>query len=367
MEESILRAAAHTAKNGGVLLDLLKDPPEGVDKRTIARALSDSAARISMDSEAIIAALTGESKTEVRAELARALARNGGDGFERLLEMARDPEAGIDADSLGAALAEAGHREFVPSMAELLQQVTDERTAHDLARSIVEHGGREGVETLLELVEQGTVTDERIHPLCESIAEAGHPEDATRLFDLLDRTSHPDHARALLKAAFDLSGDAGTERCLALLRESADGDVRAAAADILGHHDVSRHLSDLVDVLGNEDMGRAQWHLARAIAEAGPEGMSHLSQILKRDGNEGRKHSILDVLASYHQSEAVPLLVTSLLTDSQAGIRDRAAEALGDIPGESALAALTRALSQETNPQVRATIARALEAAQGRR
>ena len=334
MEESILRAAARTAGNGEVLLDLLKEPPEGVDRQTIARALADAAAWSSLDDQTIIAAMTGESSREVRAELARALVRSGGEGLDRLLELAVNPErameACFDADSLAAALAESARPEFVPTMAELLGQVKDRETAHRLAKSIVEAGGRDGVETLLDLIADRTISGEKLHAITESIAEAGRPEDATRLFEILENTHHPDGARALLEAAYQLSGDAGRDHCLSLLREAADGDVRAAAADVLGRHDAGRHLTELVDVLGREEFGRAQWHLARAIADAGPAGLARLGEIMKGDGNGQRKHAILDVLSSFHLNESVGVLREAMAQETDQHLRARIAEAIAE-------------------------------------
>ena len=102
-----------------------------------------------------------------------------------------------------------------------------------------------------------------------SIAEAGAPEDADRLFQLLEGVRHPEGARALLKAAVSLSGEEGLDRCLGLLQESKEGDVRAAAADLIGHLNATNHIPQLLEVLAREDFGRAQWQLTQAIARAG--------------------------------------------------------------------------------------------------
>jgi HEAT repeat protein len=245
--------------------------------------------------------------------------------------------------------------------------VKDEDTMHRLARSIVETGGREGVEALLGLLEEGGASGHRLHPLCGSIAEAGAPEDAEKLFGLLERTGHPDGARALLKAAVSLSGDEGLDRCLGLLAGSNEGDVRAAAADVIARLDPSGHVPQLVEALGREEFGRTQWHLTQALARAGEAGMTQLTEFLAEDRNEHRKHEILSSLSHLDEGDASSVLASVLLRDDQPRIREHAAEILAKIANNNALAALTRALEQEADADVRERVAEHLSRARERR
>lgn len=368
MQASILRSAARAGKSGDFLLDSLLSKEDGPSPRVLARALADAAPWIDLDPERVVAALQGDLPSGVRGELARALIRSGGEGeLDYLLDVARDPSSGIDADSLGAALAEAGHEKLLPTMVDILDEVKNPDTQHHLARSIVEHGGREGVEALLGLLEEGNISGDRLHPLCEPLAEAGAPEDAERLFRLLEGTNHREDARALLKAAVSLSGNDGLDRCLGLLREAEEGVVRAAAADIVGHLDAAGHVPELVEALAREEFGSSQWHLARALVGAGEEGTSRLAEFLSRDRNTHRKHEILSSLADQEEYDATPIFIRTLLSDGDPHVRERAAEILSKTADDRAVTALTQALRQESDSQFRRHVAKLLSQARERR
>ncbi len=368
LQTAILRSAACVGRNGDFLLDLITSGEGGPSIRVIAQALCDSAPRIDLDPEKLMATLKTDLPPEVRGNLARALIRSRGDGgMERFLELASDQSSGIDADSLGAALAESGQRELVPAMTELLGDIKDPETLHRLTRSIVETGGRDGVEALLSLLEERSLTGHHLHPLCGSIAEAGAPEDADRLFQLLEGVRHPEGARALLKAAVSLSGEEGLDRCLGLLQESKEGDVRAAAADLIGHMNAADHIPQLLDGLAREDFGRAQWQLTQAIARAGDEGIEGLTEFLRRDQNEHRKHEILSSLSYMENFDATPVLSRTLFEDHQPRIREHAAEILSRIGNEPAILTLTEALQREQDAGVKNHITKLLSKALERR
>jgi HEAT repeat protein len=246
-------------------------------------------------------------------------------------------------------------------MVDLLEDVKDPGILHNLTRSIVEAGGRDGVESLLNILENGSLTAHRLHPICGSIAEAGSPEDAERLFQLLGKAHHPEGTRALLKAAVSLSGEEGFDHCLGLLQESEEGDVRAAAADIIGHRGASAHLPQLMEVLGREEFGRAQWQLTRAIAMAGDEGMAQLEQFLLEDRNVQRKNEILSSIANLEDRDAIPLLTRELIEDSQPHIREHAAEILSKTGDDRAIHALADALHRETDTRVKERISNLLD------
>jgi HEAT repeat protein len=170
-----------------------------------------------------------------------------------------------------------------------------------------------------------------------------------------------------MKAAVSLAGEGGIDRCLTMLREAREANVRAAAADIIGHLDPSGHIPVLIEVLGQEEHEPAQWQLAHALARGGEEGLKELSSFFSRDRNEHRKHEILSSLAHMEEYDAGPFLVQALLSDSFPDIRTHAAELLGKLADEGAIAALTQALRQEGNPQVRESIAKQLSRARERR
>jgi HEAT repeat protein len=278
-----------------------------------------------------------------------------------------DPSGEVSADTLGAALAEAGDRELLPAMVDLLKDVKNFDTLHNLTHSIVEAGGREGVDSLLSLIEKGELPGHKLHPLCQSIAESGSPEDADRLFDLVQSASHPEEARALLKAATALSGRDGFDHSLELLQSAEEGDVRAAAADIVGRFEAEEHLPQLLEVLGREEFGRAQWHITRAIAQAGEEGLNQLTEFLSRDQNEPRKQEVLSSLFHEEDVDATSVFARTILSDPSPRIREQSAEFLSRIGSEEAVTALTQALQRETDAEVRQRMAKLLGKAREKR
>lgn len=370
VQTDFLRAVARASRSGDLLLDLIAEGvagAEGPSASVIAKALCDSAQWIDIAPDKLLAALRSDLPPDVRGNLSRALVRSGGDGeLERLVAHAHEEGSGVDANALGAALADRGGRGLLPAMAEILADVSDPDTLHNLTRSIVESGGREGVEALLDLLGEGDLSARHLHPVCGSIAESGAPGDADRLFEALERVRDTEGALALLKAAASLSPEEGLDRCLGLLDASVEGDVRAAAADVVGRRGASEHLPLLVDVLSREEFGRAQWELTRAIAQAGDEGLTKLADLLQEDPNERRQHEVLSSLSHLEGCDATPVFSRALMENPHAGIRAHAAEVLGKQGDEAAARALAEAARRESDPWVRDRIAVALSKAIGR-
>jgi len=320
-EGAILRAIARTSGSGAILFDLLAEPPEGVARETIADAVAGVAEWASLDNQMVIDAIAGESSQKVRTHLARALVRSGGEGAERLLDLATNPEAGIDPDSLGKALADSRRPELVPTMVELMAHVKDRSTVHRLARAIGETSGREGVDTLLDIIADRKISPDWFYLLSDGIVDDGTPEHATRLFELLEVSPDQNSAQSLLETALQLAGPSGTDRCLSLLRDSANGNVRGAAAEVIGDRGASQHLPELADAFGREDVEATQRHLARAIGRAGPEGVAQLGEMVKSEGNLARRAAILSVLSRYHASESLDVLRDAMARETNEEIR----------------------------------------------
>ncbi|HAK94635.1 MAG TPA: hypothetical protein DCM87_06440 [Planctomycetes bacterium] len=365
---AILRSAGRASGSGDVLLGLLSALPQGVSAEAVARAFAEAAPSLKVDAEAVLNLLGRELPANAKAELARGLVRaSGDDGMQLLLERVRNDPSSVDPEALGAALAAAQRKDLVPAMLETMGSVKNFETLHQLARGIVAASGHEGVEALIGLIESGTLAEGRLHPLCGALAEAGTAEDAASLFGLIEKIRDPEGARALMKAAVNLAGEGGNAQCATLLGRADDGDVRAAAADVLGHRGAAAYLPNLVDALAQEEFGRAQWHITRAIAMAGEDGVQQLDEFFARDANEPRKHEMLNALAYMEGFDSTRFLAEALLSDRSGGIRSHAAEILAKKADDAALALLAQAAGREGDAEVRAAINAALDAAKKRR
>ena len=368
MQRGLLRALASSAEDGNVLLDLLENPRDGVSQRVLAETLADVADRGGLDETRLLEALEFDMDARVRRNLARALVKSGGDDvMDRLLELAADESSGIDVDSLGAALAEAGGQEMIPAMVDMIRDVTSWDSAHRLARSVVEAGGRDGVEALMDLLEQGRLSEERMRPLCEVLANAGTPADANRLFEHVGGVHRWDDARALIESAYRLDSQAGLDRCRELATAAESGEVRAAAVDVLAREARGQRMPELLDALGREDHGRAQWHLAQAIYLGGDEGVQQLTDFFARDSNVGRRHAMIDAVGRLDDSDRTPFLSQALQTATDPRVRHHAAEVLARIGDETALAALRQAMQRATDPELQQALAGHLGRAQRQR
>jgi hypothetical protein len=367
-QTAILRSAARASGRTDTLLGLLAAPPPGVAPELVARAFAEAASSLQIDAEAVLKLLGEDGSSAVKADLARGLVRSRGDEAVRmLLERARSEDAPLDPEALGAALAEARSKDLVPDMLATLARVKNFETLNQLARGVVATSGREGVAALIGLIESGALSEGRLHPVCGALAEAGSAEDAALLFGLTGKIRDPEGARAILKAATQLAGESADARCAALLGQAEDGDVRAAAADILGYRAARTYLPELVDALGKEEFGRAQWHLTRAIAGAGEEGMTRLTEILARDANEARAHEMLNALAYMEGFDSTGFLARALLDNRTPAIRSHAGEILAKKADDAALALLAQAIAREADEGARTTLQAALEAAKKRR
>ncbi len=365
---TILRSAARASKRGDALLGLLAAPLPGVAPDLVARAFAEAAPSLEIDTDAVLKLLGEHGSSAVKADLARALVRGRGDEAVRmLLERTRSQDASIDPEVLGAALAESRSKELVPDMLSTMANVKNFETLNQLARSVIATSGREGVTALLGLIESGALAEGRLHPVCGALADSGTPEDGALLFGLMGKIRDPEGTRAILKAATSLAGESADARCAALLGQAEDGDVRAAAADILGHRAARTYLPELIDALSKEDFGRAQWHLTRAIAEAGEEGMTRLTELLAGGTSPARAHEMLNALAYMEGFDSTGFLGRALLDNRAPDIRSHAGEILAKKGDDAALALLGQALARESDEGVRTALQAALEAARKRR
>ena len=82
--------------------------------------------------------------------------------------------------------------------------------------------------------------------------------------------------------------------------------------------------------VNGEEFAEAQWHLTRAIARAGPEGVAKLGEIMKGDSNAQRKYAVLEVLSRFHRNEAVGVLREALALETDQKIREKIAHVIAE-------------------------------------
>lgn len=350
-QEGFLRAIAQSNQDNNILLDMLENPNANISQRILSHALADMADQGALDRERLLKALGTDLPSEVKRDLARALVKNTGEeGLRNLWELASAEDAGIDVNSLGAALAEAGGPELMTSMVEMLGKVDSWDTSRNLARSIVEAGGREGVEALLGLAEKGTLSETQLRPLCEILSDTGNPADADRLYQHLTDARGWEQTHPLIRSAYKLAGSKGTELCLDLIFEAESGEVRAAAAEVLSRENRGQYMPELLEALTHEDSGRAQWHLAQALGQGGEEGIKQLTEFFGQDTDDGRRHAILGAIGDMDAYEnRSPFLAEALLTATSPHLRMHAAKILAGIGDETAIASLKQAIERESH------------------
>ncbi len=350
-QEGFLRALAQSNQNGNVLLDMLENPRVDISQRVVARSLREVADRGGLDHERLVNLMNTDLLPEVKRDLARALVKSGGkEGLASLMNLAAEENSGIDLNSLGAALAEAGGPDLVPAMVEMLDKVKSWDTTHHLARSIVESGGREGVEALLNVLEKGTLSEEQLRPMCEVLSDTATPADADRLFQHLAGAKGWEESLPLIESACRLSGNRSIEQCMDLVYEAESGEVRAAAAEMLRRKAKESAMPDyfvpdLLEALGSEESGRAQYHLAQAITMGADDGAKQLTEFFSTDLNDKRRHAILEAVGEMDAFEnRSPFLSNTLLAENPPHIRIHAAKILAGIGDETAVKAIQQAV-----------------------
>jgi HEAT repeat protein len=354
-DELLLRAIGSAAgpQGSAVLLDMLRNPPEGVARKAVGGALAELARR--EDLPALWESLQAETDRGAQAELARAIARaGGGPEIEKLAALAADPASGLSREAFARAVHDAATVENVPLLLDALRDCRGWESAEPLARSITRLVGREGVEKLLEIAESGG-SEERRRAVIQAIEDFGDAADVDRLASLLARET--DHAAAfhLAKAILRLDPAQGPAALAERYAEISSGNGRAALADILAREGSSALIPTLGRLFESESHGRAQWHLARALASFGPEGVAAVGELLSRDSDPRRRGEALAGVESVSPEDAVAL-ARGFLGDPSPELRGRAMKVVAGSRDPADAELLLRTLESEADPKLRESI-----------
>ena len=362
---SILRAAGEMSsrgEQGSVLLDLLRETPEGVSRSMVAKAISDSSHRLpsSFLSEAL-REVAGDRKSQ--EWIARALARVGGrKGLEALVDAAGDPEMKLDRQVLARALSEFRGRDATAVMMDLFRSSREADVLEPLARGIARSGDQESMRDLLSLLETGDSWQRRA--VARSLEEgSGSLMSADRLLSMLQSERDPDVARSIARALELQHPRVMQERAAELFESSPSAVERIALAQILERQSTGGALRRIAEQLRREPDHRAQWEMARILGRQGDEGLRQMEQILRSEPDERRRHSMLwglEASRSPGSARARSMFLELAASDPSPSIRAQAAEILGRQADPALITQLQALLAGESHADVQERILRAI-------
>jgi HEAT repeat protein len=370
---SLLRTAARLAGQGGEsseLLKLLREPPAGVSREMVARALGDASRDLG---SGLLRDALRETAGDHRAQeaIARALLWSGGkESLDILLEAARSPEVALDARVLARALNDFQGQAAVPLMLDLFRSSRDEEVLGPLARGIARNADRESMESLLGLIESGGDAWQR-RALARALEDGSSAAlGADRLLSLLRAEKDQEVASSLARALSRLHPTAIEGRAGELFQGAASAVERVAFAQMLERSEVPGMAEILGRQLRAESDSRAQWEMARILGRIGEEGLEEITASLRYGADEGYRHSLLWGLEASRRPvapEARSLFVAAASGDPSVSIRAQAAEILGRQQDPALIPVLSGLLETEQDRFVRERIERAIRELEGRR
>lgn len=375
---SILRAAgelsARSAEAGGaggsLLLDLMRETPEGVTRSMVAHAIEQSSHRLS---SSVLREALAEAAGDRDAQewIARALARSGGQqGLDTLMEAARNPALQLDERILARALTASQGSQAAPAMMDLFRTSREARVLEDLARGMVRSGDRETVDELMRVL-QGDGDAWQRRAVARALEEAGGPTvDADQLLSMLRNERDQDVAMSIADALHRLHPRVVHERAVELFETSPSPVERMALARLLDKDASSSSLRRVAAQLRREPDQKAQWEMARILGGRGDEGVRHVADILQGEADERRRHSILWGLEA-SQRPGPPgtrqLFLRLASSDPAPSIRAQAAEILGRQADPALIPRLDSLLVSESNQEVQERIRQAIRELENRR
>jgi HEAT repeat protein len=369
---SLLRSSARLAARGGdssALLDLLRQPPAGLSREMVARALGDA-------SRDVGTGLLGDALRETAGDrhaqeaIARALVWSGGrEGLDVLLEAASNPDVNLDQRVLAHALRDFQGQAAVPFMLELFRSTRDEEVLEPLARGLARNATRETMEGLLDVLASGGDAWQR-RAVARALEESGSAAlGAERLLSLLRGEKDQEVASSLARAMSRLDPSALGGSAAELFEGAASPVERIAFASMLERTSAPGMAGILGRQLRGESDSRAEWEMARILGRIGEDGVAEVAAALRSEPDERHRHSLLWGLEASRRPvspEARSLFIDVAGGDPSPSIRAQAAEILGRQQDPDLLPLLKGFLDAESHREVRERIERAIREIEGR-
>jgi len=370
---SLLRSSARLAARDGdasALLGLLREPPPGMSREMVARALGDASRDLGTGLLRDALQETAGDRQALEA-IARALVWQGGkEGLETLLEAAANPELKLDQKVLARALGDFQGEAAVPYLLEMFRSSGDEEVLEPLARSLARNAGKETMESLLGLLESGGDAWQR-RAVARAIQDGSAASlDADRLLALLHGEKDQEVASSLARAMTKFHPSALDGRAAELFQAATSPVERIAFAHVLEKTSTPGTAEILARQLRGETDSKARWEMARILGRIGEEGVAQLADTLRETPDERHRHSLLWGLEASRRpvaAEARSLFVDMAGADPSPSIRAQAAEILGRQQDPALIPILNGFLGSEQNGEVRERIERALRELEGRR
>ena len=209
-----------------------------------------------------------------------------------------------------------------------------------------------------------TRTTHPLHTLRSHAVEALGVLGESKGIRYLVRSLQDPHVSVRIQAAIALRKLADKRACDALMHalHDPDDDVREQAAAALATCGDQAAIPALIELLHSKQTSLCLM-AAESLGKLGAEpAVPHLCAMLQQDrGGESKpvRLKILDALRRLKPATAVPVL-TQLLQDPAAEIRERAVETLGHIGEVSVVVELEKLLREDKSEEVRSACAKAL-------
>ena len=255
-------------------------------------------------------------------------------------------------------------------MLELFRSSRDEAVLEPLARGLARNASKETMESLLGILEPGGDAWQR-RALARALEDGSSAAlGVDRLLALLHGEKDQEVASSLARAMSRLYPSALEGRAVELFQTATTPVERIAFAHVL--EKISS--PDTAEVLGQQLRGetdsKAQWEMARILGRIGEDGVAQLADVLRNDGDERHRHSLLWGLEASRRPvapEARSLFVEMAGSDPSPSIRAQAAEILGRQQDPALIPVLSGFLGAEQHRDVRDRIDRAIRELEGRR
>ena len=346
-----------------VLLGLLEERP-GIRPSTIFDALGNTGKL--EDTETLLDMLSGDWDSHERMGLVRAIGRistrqqNG----ELLLEMMRDPPAGISKSMVAHAIGDSSNRLDAAFLKDALLQVSGDRRAQErLARALAESGGKAGLDALLDVA--GTPEYDFDRQALARVLNGFRGKEAVPLMmDMLRQSQDEEILEPLARGMLRHGTQETVDELMRILQEGSKSQRRAIVRNLHEVRNGSLDIDRLLGALRNERDGKIGSDLARSISRTyGDRGFQEVANIL-RDSTDAKQRQALmwglEEAWRRNSPQARDLFVQLAGNDPVPDVRGHAVNIIEHRRDVSMIPALEQLLRNEADPEVQVRLRHAI-------